>query len=64
MAKCKQAQINLTEIQSRIKNIKLHVLTFATHEQGYFKTLQESCKKLNINLVVLGMGNKWGRVYK
>ncbi|CXI36082.1 procollagen lysine 5-dioxygenase, putative [Plasmodium berghei] len=59
MTKCKKAKINIIEMQSRIKNIKLHVLTFATHEQGYFKTLQESCKKLNIDLIVLGMGNKW-----
>ncbi|CAD2090456.1 procollagen lysine 5-dioxygenase, putative [Plasmodium vinckei brucechwatti] len=56
---CEKPKIDLTEIQDRIKDVKLHVLTFATHEQGYFKTLQESCKELNIDLVVLGMGNKW-----
>ncbi|KEG01916.1 procollagen lysine 5-dioxygenase, putative [Plasmodium vinckei vinckei] len=56
---CEKPKIDLVEIQDRIKNVKLHVLTFATHEQGYFKTLQESCKELNIDLVVLGMGNKW-----
>ncbi|SCM20450.1 procollagen lysine 5-dioxygenase, putative [Plasmodium chabaudi adami] len=59
MTMCEKAKIDLAEMQDRIKNVKLHVLTFATHEQGYFKTLQESCKELNIDLVVLGMGNKW-----
>ncbi|ETW36679.1 hypothetical protein PFTANZ_02637 [Plasmodium falciparum Tanzania (2000708)] len=46
-------------LKEKIEKTKLHVLTFATHEQGYFKTLKESCKILNIDLKVLGMGIKW-----
>ncbi|CRG96847.1 procollagen lysine 5-dioxygenase, putative [Plasmodium gallinaceum] len=62
---CNNGQISIDEIKEKIKNTKLHVLTFATHEQGYFKTLKESCKNLNINLKVLGMGEKWkGFIWK
>ncbi|CRG99511.1 procollagen lysine 5-dioxygenase, putative [Plasmodium relictum] len=61
----KNSHISIDEIKEKIKNTKLHVLTFATHEQGYFKTLKESCKNLNINLKVLGMGEKWkGFIWK
>ncbi|OTN67358.1 Uncharacterized protein PKNOH_S06430600 [Plasmodium knowlesi] len=66
---CKAATINVSrigtptldvaEMKAKIRSSKLHVLTFATHEQGYFKTLQESCSRLNIELTVLGMGKKW-----
>ncbi|GAW80363.1 hypothetical protein, conserved [Plasmodium gonderi] len=56
---CKWTKIDIAKMKERILNSKLHVLTFATHEQGYFRTLQESCKSLNIDLQILGMGNKW-----
>ncbi|SBS82311.1 procollagen lysine 5-dioxygenase, putative [Plasmodium ovale] len=56
---CKPSEISIEKIKDKIRGSKLHVLTFATHEQGYFKTLKESCKNLNINLKVLGMGKKW-----
>ncbi|ANQ07226.1 Uncharacterized protein PCOAH_00016120 [Plasmodium coatneyi] len=51
--------VDVTKMKAKIRSSKLHVLTFATHEQGYFKTLQESCSRLNIDLTVLGMGKKW-----
>ncbi|GAB65871.1 hypothetical protein PCYB_073730, partial [Plasmodium cynomolgi strain B] len=53
------ATLDVAEMKTKIRSSKLHVLTFATHEQGYFKTLQESCSRLNIELTVLGMGKKW-----
>ncbi|EUD68121.1 hypothetical protein C922_01733 [Plasmodium inui San Antonio 1] len=53
------ATLDVAEMKAKIRSSKLHVLTFATHEQGYFKTLQESCSRLNIELTVLGMGKKW-----
>ncbi|KJP85531.1 hypothetical protein AK88_04840 [Plasmodium fragile] len=61
---CKKATIgantlDVAEMKAKIRSSKLHVLTFATHEQGYFKTLKESCSRLNIELTVLGMGKKW-----
>ncbi|SCO66627.1 procollagen lysine 5-dioxygenase, putative [Plasmodium vivax] len=53
------APLDVAQMKAKIRSSKLHVLTFATHEQGYFKTLQESCSRLNIELTVLGMGKKW-----
>lgn len=35
------------------------VLTYATHDQGYFKTLKESCTRFGYDLRVLGFGEKW-----
>ncbi|SOV22670.1 procollagen lysine 5-dioxygenase, putative [Plasmodium sp. DRC-Itaito] len=55
----KDEKIIIEVLKEKIEKTKLHVLTFATHEQGYFKTLKESCKILNIDLKVLGMGIKW-----
>ncbi|SBT87953.1 procollagen lysine 5-dioxygenase, putative [Plasmodium malariae] len=57
---CKEVEINVEQMKEKIRNSKLHVLTFATHEQGYFNTLKESCNSLNIKLNVLGWGKKWG----
>lgn len=39
--------------------VNLHVITVATHDQGYFKTLLQSAEDLMINLVVLGWKAKW-----
>jgi hypothetical protein len=39
--------------------IKLHIVTVATHDEGYFKYLQQSCKKHGSKLKVLGFGEKW-----
>ena len=40
--------------------MNVHVVTVATHSQGYFPVLEESCKRHNINLTVLGFNQKWG----
>ena len=37
----------------------IQVITVATHNEGYFNALQQSCKNNNINLVVLGFNEKW-----
>jgi hypothetical protein len=37
----------------------LTVLTYGTHEQGYLKTLKQSCMRYGYDLRVLGMGEKW-----
>jgi hypothetical protein len=37
----------------------IHVITVATHNEGYFDALKQSCKNNNINLVVLGFNEKW-----
>lgn len=39
--------------------VQLHVVCVATHSKGYFPILQESCKKNNIKLHVLGFNKKW-----
>lgn len=39
--------------------MELKVFTVVTHSDGYFKSLQESCKKNKINLDILG----WGETY-
>lgn len=39
---------------------KIKIITVATSEQGYLKWLKESCKKNGTELIVLGMGMKWG----
>lgn len=35
------------------------VITFATDDQGYFQALKSSCAMNNLELVVLGWGEKW-----
>jgi hypothetical protein len=40
-------------------NSKIHLITVATHADGYFKWLQESCKRYNTELTVLGWSEKW-----
>lgn len=37
----------------------MKLVTVATHSQGYFPFLLESCKRFNVNLEVLGWGQKW-----
>jgi len=37
----------------------LYVFTIATHEKGYYSSLLDSCKKQNIELNVVGLGQKW-----
>jgi hypothetical protein len=39
--------------------MKIYLVTVATDSQGYLPVLKESCEKLNINLVILGWGEKW-----
>ena len=38
---------------------KLHIVTVSTESKYYFPYLIESCKKNNIELTVLGFGEKW-----
>ena len=35
------------------------VLTYATHSQGYFEALRESCRRFGYDLRILGLGEKW-----
>jgi hypothetical protein len=37
----------------------LYVFTIATHDKGYLGSLKDSCEKQNIDLNVIGMGQKW-----
>lgn len=37
----------------------VRLITVATHTDGYFKWLEQSCKRNNTSLVVLGWGEKW-----
>ena len=40
--------------------MKLKNISVATHKhKGYYNILEESCKRNNIDLVVLGLGQKW-----
>lgn len=39
--------------------MKLYAVTVATHNEGYFDALIKSCKNNDIDLVVLGFGDKW-----
>jgi hypothetical protein len=38
---------------------KLHILTVATHNEGYYNALNYNANKYNINLTTLGFGQKW-----
>ena len=35
------------------------LITVVTHDSGYLKWLEESCKRYNVNLIKLGWGQKW-----
>ena len=37
----------------------IYLVTVATHSQGYFPILKESCKRQNAELIVLGYNEKW-----
>lgn len=37
----------------------VHLLTVATHNEGYYNALKKSSKKNNYNLITLGWGQKW-----
>ena len=37
----------------------MKLITVATHNDGYFKWLKESCKRYNYDLVILGYNEKW-----
>jgi len=37
----------------------INVVTYATHNQGYFDALKKSCKDNGNNLVILGWNTKW-----
>jgi hypothetical protein len=39
--------MNLHTISSEIK---LHIVTVATHDEGYFKYLQQSCQNMELTL--------------
>ena len=38
---------------------KLHIVTVATHDDGYYQALMQSAKNNNLNLTTLGWGQKW-----
>ena len=37
----------------------MKIITVATHSESYFPIFEESCKKNNLELIVLGFGQKW-----
>ena len=37
----------------------VRLVNVATHSESYFPWLQESCKRYNTNLEILGWGEKW-----
>ena len=37
----------------------MYVFTIATHNHGYYSSLLDSCKQHNIDLHVIGLGQKW-----
>jgi DNA-directed RNA polymerase subunit H (RpoH/RPB5) len=37
----------------------MKLITYATHNTGYFNSLKESAKKNNFELIIIGYGNKW-----
>ena len=37
----------------------MKIITVATQTKGYFKAYSESCKKNNLELIVLGWNEKW-----
>ena len=39
--------------------MKLKNLVVATEKKGYYNILEESCKKYNVELIPLGMGEEW-----
>jgi hypothetical protein len=39
--------------------MNIYVITVATHNEGYYDALLESCKRNNINLIILGFNEKW-----
>ena len=39
--------------------MKLKNITVATEKYGYYNIMEESCKRHNIELITLGMGQKW-----
>ena len=41
------------------QNEALHVVTVATHNEGYFKSFMESCIKHDICPIILGWGQEW-----
>ena len=40
--------------------MKVHVITIATHNEGYLNILKESCERYGLELTILGFGEKWG----
>ena len=38
---------------------KLHIVTVATHDDGYYQSLLQSAKNNNLDIVTLGWGQKW-----
>ena len=43
----------------------INLFTIATHEDGYFKLLLDSCKRYNIKIDVIGYGEKYtGHIFK
>lgn len=41
----------------------IHIVTVATHNEGYFEYLVESCKRNGAKLEVLGWGTKMDRIH-
>ena len=39
--------------------MKLKIITYATHSEGYYNILINQLKKLKIDFKILGMGNTW-----
>jgi hypothetical protein len=37
----------------------MKIITVATHSQAYFPALKDSARRYNVDLIVLGWGEKW-----
>lgn len=44
--------------------MKLKILTYATHEEGYYKILAEQLKKLSHDYKIIGFNKKWQGFYQ
>jgi len=38
---------------------KLYIVTVGTDISGYYNILIDSCKRLNLNIINLGLNKKW-----
>lgn len=59
MTTLRYENIDTLNEDQRDSNESVVVITYATHDQGYFRCLRESCERFGYPLIVLGFGRKW-----